>query len=98
MQNIAWVVMPDHIHWMFELRHGTLQALMRQMKSRSARLIRSSRGDRGPVWQPGYYDHLVRAEEDLRAQAFYIVDNPVRSRLVSTGATFEHAWCLYPMS
>jgi putative transposase len=26
--SLAWVVMPDHVHWMFQLRSGTLSACM----------------------------------------------------------------------
>jgi REP element-mobilizing transposase RayT len=38
-------------------------------------------GWRGKLWQPRYYDHIVRAEEDLYRIAEYIVNNPVRKRL-----------------
>ncbi len=33
-------------------------------------------------WQKDFYDHIIRADEDLGAQIRYVADNPVRRRLV----------------
>ena len=93
--SIAWVVMPDHLHWLFELQQGDLATVMRQMKSLSARKIQASSAGIGPVWQAGYYDHRVRGGEDLRAQAEYILQNPVRAGLIQPGEQFMHAWSRY---
>ena len=81
VESLAWVVMPDHLHWLTILREGTLDALMRRVKSRSARAINSVLGDSRQLWQKGYHDHAVRAEEDLRAMARYVVANPLRAGL-----------------
>lgn len=51
-----------------------------------------------PLWQKGYFDRIVRAEEDLADFAGYIFANPVRAGLVqepwdyafSGGEYFEH--------
>ncbi|HWT69911.1 MAG TPA: transposase [Pseudomonas sp.] len=80
--SLAWVVMPDHFHWLVELRSGDLPKLMQATKSRSARLINQSRGYSTSVWQKGYFDRALRREEDLKAMARYIVANPLRARLV----------------
>ena len=53
---LAWVIMPDHIHWLVELHNGDLPRLMQVIKSRSARLINQARGRSEPVWQKGYFD------------------------------------------
>jgi REP element-mobilizing transposase RayT len=34
---LAWVVMPDHLHWLVELQHGTLAELMCRIKAGSSR-------------------------------------------------------------
>jgi putative transposase len=34
-------------------------------------------------WQKDYWDHVIRRDEDLRAQIRYIADNPVRRGLVT---------------
>jgi REP element-mobilizing transposase RayT len=80
--SMAWVVMPDHLHWLLELHNGTLAELMCRIKSRSSRSINLIRGDRRPLWQRGYYDRALRRDEDLKDAARYIVMNPLRAGLV----------------
>jgi REP element-mobilizing transposase RayT len=77
--TLAWVVMPDHVHWLFELRTGDLAGVLRRFKGRAARSINVVRGMDGPVWQRSYHDHAVRREEDCRTLARYVVSNPVRA-------------------
>lgn len=45
--SLAWVVMPDHLHWLVELEGRSLDELMRRIKSNSARRINRRLG--GPV-------------------------------------------------
>ncbi|MDT3312904.1 transposase [Pseudomonas sp. rhizo66] len=82
VQSLAWVVMPDHLHWLIELKHCSLAALMCRVKSRSCRSINLKRGSQGGIWQRGYYDRALRRDEDLKAAARYIVMNPLRAGLV----------------
>ena len=49
--SLAWVVMPDHFHWLIELHNGDLPRLMRITKSRSARAINQARCSFGTLWQ-----------------------------------------------
>ncbi|WP_369958761.1 transposase [Pseudomonas benzenivorans] len=80
--SLAWVLMPDHLHWLIQLQQGSLQQLMQQLKSRSAISLNEIMGGTGPVWQKGYHDRAIRQDEDLRAVARYIVANPLRAGLV----------------
>ena len=80
--SLAWVVMPDHLHWLVQLQSMPLQKLMLQLKSRSAITINRARNSSGRVWQKGFHDHALRLEEDLPATARYIVANPLRAGLV----------------
>ncbi|KPG77192.1 REP-associated tyrosine transposase [Pseudomonas libanensis] len=79
---LAWVVMPDHFHWLVELHNGDLSRLMQRTKSRSARAVNKARQSFGVLWQKGYFDRALRREEDLKAMARYIVANPLRAGLV----------------
>ena len=81
-ENIAWVVMPDHLHWLVSLQKGTLANLMKRMKSRSAIHLNRIRHSKAAVWQRGYHDHALRKEEDVKSVARYIVANPLRAGLV----------------
>jgi putative transposase len=80
--SLAWVVMPDHLHWLVQLQTGSLEQLMRRIKSKSARQINQLLGTHGPIWQPGYHDRALRQDEDLQSAARYIVANPLRAGLV----------------
>lgn len=83
LQSYAWVLMPDHVHWLFVLRRGDLSGCVQAFKSRAAHAVNRLQGRHGPVWQPGFYDHRLRDDDDLHAQARYIVANPLRSGLVA---------------
>ncbi|KAB0499198.1 REP-associated tyrosine transposase [Pseudomonas lini] len=80
--SLAWVVMPDHFHWLIELKNTQLSTLMARTKSRVAVTVNRSIRRQGPVWQHGYHDRAIRKEEDLQAVARYIVANPLRAGLV----------------
>ncbi|TVT91458.1 MULTISPECIES: transposase [unclassified Pseudomonas] len=82
VNSLAWVIMPDHFHWLFDLHNSTLPDVMRQTKSRSTLSINRARGSRERFWQRGYHDHAVRAEEDVRKIARYVIANPLRAGLV----------------
>lgn len=83
VDSLAWVIMPDHIHWLFNLKEiFTLSKTMQHFKARTAHRINSYLGQKGTVWQKAYYDHAVRKEENIRGIARYIVANPLRGDLV----------------
>jgi len=81
--TLAYVVMPDHIHWLFALCDTkSLAAVVGSVKRHSARQINRQSGlCETPVWQRGYHDHALRSDEDLIHVARYIVANPLRARL-----------------
>ena len=80
--SLAWVVMPDHLHWLVQLNEHSLDQLMRRVKSNSARQANHLLGLVGPFWQDGFHDRALRRDENLLAVARYIVANPLRAGLV----------------
>ena len=80
--SLAWVVMPDHFHWLIELENCSLCNLMRRTKSLIAREVNLASNRIGPLWQQGYHDRALRREEDLVKMARYVVANPLRAGLV----------------
>ncbi len=83
VESLAWVVMPDHFHWLIELIDTPVQALMQRIKSRSAIAINKARtAYNGKLWQKGFHDHALRREEDMKSIARYVVANPLRAGLV----------------
>jgi len=83
--TLAFVVMPDHLHWLMQLGEGIdLSRCMGSVKSITARQLGI------PFWQKGFHDHAVRKEEDLPAVARYVVSNPVRAGLVKRVGEYPH--------
>ncbi|MFK3974832.1 REP-associated tyrosine transposase [Pseudomonas sp. NPDC087358] len=81
--SLAWVVMPDHVHWLLELKQCELTPLMQRVKSQNARAVNQARGQHRQLWQRGFHDRALRKEEDLLKMARYVVANPLRAGLVS---------------
>jgi REP element-mobilizing transposase RayT len=48
--SLAWVVMPDHFHWLIELQQGSLSELMQKTKSMSTKAVRQVNGQSNFFW------------------------------------------------
>ncbi|MFJ2684677.1 REP-associated tyrosine transposase [Pseudomonas sp. NPDC087342] len=82
VDSIAWVVMPDHFHWLMQLHDNNLANVIGATKSRCTPAVNNSTGRRGPLWQSGFHDRAIRDGEELLPFARYIVANPLRAGLV----------------
>jgi len=91
VRSLAFIVMPDHVHWLFELGdRKTLGDVLKQFKATSARDINRHLGTAGTIWQKNYFDRASRNDEDLRSMARYIVANPLRAGLVAHVGEYPH--------
>ena len=97
IELMAVVVMPDHVHFVATLLQGTLAQLMHSLKSNSAQRINRELHGQRHIWQPGYHDHALRAEEDLSTVVGYCLRNPQRAGLVEDFRDYPHAWCKWPL-
>jgi REP element-mobilizing transposase RayT len=92
---IAFVVMPSHIHWLFQPRPewvATLPTRPRKVTPREKIMYSFSRWtanqchrvlhQRGRFWQGEPYDHWVRDADEMERIIHYIEANPVKARLV----------------
>ncbi|CAA0118150.1 REP-associated tyrosine transposase [Zhongshania aliphaticivorans] len=81
--TLAFVVMPDHLHWLMVL-HGnsSLSRTVQFLKTRSAHNVNRLNVCDGRVWQRGFHDRALRQDDDVVAAARYIVANPLRAGLV----------------
>lgn len=97
-RSLAWVVMPDHVHWLMQLNGPrSLAVVVRSLKSQATRSINAHRHEAraAPVWQSSFHDRAIRRDEDVRAVARYVVANPLRSGLVDRIGDYPHwdaAW------
>ena len=83
--TLAFVVMPDHLHWLMQLGEGAeLSQCVRRVKALTTYRLGH------PVWQRGFHDHAVRDDEDLKALARYVIANPLRAGLAPSVAHYPH--------
>jgi REP element-mobilizing transposase RayT len=77
-----FVLMPDHAHFFIRIGAGqTLGESVRHLKQAMTKALRLA--DAGlRVWQPGFFDHLLRNGESYEEKWSYTRDNPVRAGLV----------------
>jgi putative transposase len=80
----TFCLMPDHLHFLISpTREGfSVLKFTDQYKGKATNRAWSA-GWQGKLWQPRYYDHIVRNDEDLYSIAQYILNNPVRKGLVA---------------
>ena len=90
LHSHAYVLMPDHLHWLVTLRGKELAALVGQFQSLSARAVNRKLGGRGHLWQAGFHDRAIRRDESLIQTARDIVANPLRAKLVEKINDYPH--------
>jgi REP element-mobilizing transposase RayT len=88
--NIAvgrYVVMPDHVHLF--VRGGPDFELAKWVNGlKRAMSVALERKTSTPLWQPGFFDHVMRSDESYAQKWDYVRNNPVRHGLV----TASDAW------
>jgi putative transposase len=77
-----YVLMPDHIH--FFVRGGAEFHLGKWISGlKRALSIESGATSKTPLWQPGFFDHVLRNDESYGQKWNYVLENPVRAGLVT---------------
>ena len=94
---VVSVVMPDHIHFVAQLKDTTLPKLMHSLKSYTANEINKVLGRNGQVWESGYYERGIRDEESLMELVRYCLENPVRKGLVGDFRNYPYWYCIFDL-
>ena len=90
-QSLAFVLMPDHLHWLFSLGlEKNLSEVIHSLKRHTSREINKHLLKQQPIWQAGFYDHALRKEEDIKHAARYVVANPLRAKIVNSIGDYPH--------
>ncbi len=79
----AACLMPDHLHVIVFPRGRSVIRWVNAFKSLTTRAAWEA-GWRGRLWQPRYYDHLIRDEEEYWTTVAYIRENPVVAGVVGS--------------
>jgi putative transposase len=78
----SWVVMPNHLHFILEIRQQTdvsLGELVRQFKYNTTKQINALRNSPGTkIWQRNYYENIIRTDRAHQIIKNYIIQNPTR--------------------
>jgi putative transposase len=99
--SIAWVVMPSHIHWLFQplpefsqtvpRGKSPREVILHSLKSFTANECNKAMGLNGQFWQRESYDHWIRDNDELERAIAYILHNPVRAGLVDGAEKYRYS-------
>lgn len=88
-QMQAWVIMPNHVHLVVDIRDVPLAKLIGAWKGKSSRLANLALKRHGAFWQEDYYDTLIRDGEHLAKAVRYTEQNPSKAAFVKE----PREWC-----
>ena len=75
---LAWVLMPDHVHWLLQLGEcDDLADVVERLKSASARAANRAGGRKGALWNRAFHDHAMRSDE--ACGRWRVTSSPIRS-------------------
>jgi putative transposase len=78
----AYCVMPDHVHILTTGCHDQSETLTSFLRWKQKLGYWYRRQTTEFLWQPGYWDRVLRDEDDLGQAVRYVVANPLRAGLV----------------
>jgi putative transposase len=79
-----YCIMLDHIHLILffkQKKDFTLSQVIQRFKSLVANKIREKFGVREKIWQRGFYDHIIRNQQDYLEKTQYILNNELKKEL-----------------
>jgi putative transposase len=84
MEIVAYCFMPDHVHLLVEgcTEDADLLAFAHRTKQMTGYGYAQRCGER--LWQPSFWDRVLRHDEAAISVARYMFDNPVRAGLVTS--------------
>jgi REP element-mobilizing transposase RayT len=87
---LAYCLMPDHAHLLVEglTARADLRRFAKAAKQASGQAYARQAGR--PLWQEGYYERVLRPNDDALGVARYIIANPVRAGLVVTPGEYPY--------
>ena len=90
----AHVTLPEHLHALWALPEGdaNYSTRWRLIKEAVTRACASQTDERaGPIWQPRFWEHVIRDERDFVRHLDYIHLNPVHHGLVAKPSDWPYS-------
>jgi len=71
----AWVILPEHMHciWTLPENDWDFSARWRELKKTFSKSLQMS-----SIWQPRFWEHMIRDEVDYRNHIDYVYINPLK--------------------
>ena len=94
------MVLPEHLHCLWSLPHGGTDYSIRWslIKTRFTKTliekglrIRRRRKNERRLWQPRFWEHVIRDDADLSRHIDYIHFNPVKHGLTDRVSAWPHS-------
>ena len=103
----AWVVMSNHIHWVFEpslewenqllssTDRTSRETIMHSLKRHTSRQCNRLLDKTGTFWQDESYDHCIDGVDELQRVINYVELNPVKAGLCNRTEDFTYSSASY---
>lgn len=73
----AFAIMPNHVHLLLAtLEQNKIAEIIKSLKRYSASQINQLLNHEGAIWQQGYFDRIIRNEQNYEEILSYIEQNP----------------------
>jgi putative transposase len=87
----AWCLMTNHYHLLIEATTGEVSDGLRLLNGRYAQFFNERHDRRGHLWGDRFRVTRVESDDHLERALLYVVENPLRARLVSR--VDDWPWC-----
>lgn len=105
---LAYTIMPNHFHLLIDtsvqletgeadpefvqMGYKDLSDIMKRIKGASARYANQALNRSGTFWLHEFFDRIVRSEKGEQFCVNYILNNPVKARMVKRWEDFPHTY------
>jgi putative transposase len=96
---LAYVILPDHFHWLMTVGNtvGDFSTILKSIKwnytfqYKKVHHILTAFN----LWQRGFWDHIIRNEQDLKNHIDYIHWNPIKHNYVNSPFKWKYSTFSY---
>jgi putative transposase len=93
---LAYVILPDHLHWLLKVQVHTgenFSTVMQSIKRNFTLNYKDAHNIDTPLqlWQPRFWDHIIRDQEDMNNHFDYIHYNPVKHGYAARPEDWSHS-------
>ena len=93
-----YVIVPDHMHLFVSLGEDKrLRDWIGSLKRTVGKTLKTADSN-DPVWQRGFFDHVMRSTQSYDQKWEYVRENPVRAGLVDTPEQWPYSGEIVPLA